>query len=193
MRNPIAQSGYVKTRYIFPTQHLHTYPSSRTPPNFSPLISTDPYSQHTKKCASTMASAGGNIFHRDYLSSLGQNFAHLHSHSQLLAGIAGITLLAGLSQLFTQGSDEEPGLLRSLLLFAWNCFVKPHAEDGTGQQGHLESFYANQAGIYDRTRKGLLKGREDMLALVAAQLKFAREKGDRKRIWVDVCFPFAVR
>jgi betaine lipid synthase len=142
-----------------------------------------------------MASAGGNIFHRD-LSRLSLSFfPHLHSHSQLIAGIAGITLIAGLSQLLASkpttlarnNDEEEPGLLRSLLLFAWNCFVKPHAEDGNGQQGHLESFYANQAGIYDRTRKGLLKGREDMLGLVAAQLGAKQDKAERKRIWVDVC------
>jgi betaine lipid synthase len=43
------------------------------------------------------------------------------------------------------------------------------------------------------TRKTLLKGREDMLALVAAQLRAKAEKQDgsagRKRIWVDVGFP----
>lgn len=146
-----------------------------------------------------MASAGGNIFHRDFFG-LGSSFPQLHSHSQLIAGIAGITVIAGLSQLLASkptlaqtDDQEEPGLLRSLLLFAWNCFVKPHAEDGKGQQGHLESFYANQAGIYDRTRKRLLKGREDMLALVAAQLGIGQEKGEKKRIWVDVCFPSAVR
>jgi betaine lipid synthase len=41
------------------------------------------------------------------------------------------------------------------------------------------------------TRKALLKGREDMLALAAAQLRFKAEKQEnggagRKRIWVDV-------
>lgn len=43
---------------------------------------------------------------------------------------------------------------------------------------------------YDVTRKALLKGREDMLALAAAQLRAKAEKLDgsaaRKRIWVDV-------
>lgn len=42
------------------------------------------------------------------------------------------------------------------------------------------------------TRKALLKGREDMLALAAAQLRFKAEKQDggagKKRIWVDVGF-----
>ena len=43
------------------------------------------------------------------------------------------------------------------------------------------------------TRKALLKGREDMLALAAAQLRFKAEKQDgsaKKRIWVDVGSPF---
>jgi betaine lipid synthase len=43
---------------------------------------------------------------------------------------------------------------------------------------------------YDVTRKALLKGREDLLALAAAQLRFKAEKqgesAKRKRIWVDV-------
>ena len=45
---------------------------------------------------------------------------------------------------------------------------------------------------YDVTRKALLKGREDMLALAAAQLQSKAEKRDsgaqRNRIWVDVGF-----
>lgn len=40
------------------------------------------------------------------------------------------------------------------------------------------------------TRKALLKGREDMLALAASQLRFKAEKdengAEKKRIWVDV-------
>lgn len=67
----------------------------------------------------------------------------------------------------------------------------PSTGDGTsnGQQDALESFYKAQAGVYDATRKRLLKGREDMLGLVAAQLvhKAAKERThDPKRIWVDV-------
>lgn len=69
--------------------------------------------------------------------------------------------------------------------------MKPHDGDGTGngQQDALESFYKAQAGVYDVTRKTLLRGREDMLGLVAAQLvrKAASERThDTKRIWVDV-------
>jgi len=59
----------------------------------------------------------------------------------------------------------------------------------------LESFYKAQAGVYDATRKRLLRGREDMLGLVAAQLvnKAARTRShDPKRIWVDVSSAFAL-
>jgi len=73
--------------------------------------------------------------------------------------------------------------------FAYNCFLKPHTGDGTGnQQDALESFYKSQAQIYDVTRTRLLQGREDMLALVAAQVKYRREHGQlpQKPIWVDI-------
>ncbi|KAJ2989864.1 hypothetical protein NUW58_g3249 [Xylaria curta] len=78
----------------------------------------------------------------------------------------------------------------SLWLFFYSCFLKPHAADGKdNQQGALESFYKSQAGAYDATRKGLLRGREDMLALAAAQLTLKAKEGESnktKRIWVDI-------
>lgn len=86
--------------------------------------------------------------------------------------------------------DGKPGLLRSFLLFFYSCFLKPHQGDAKGnQQDALESFYAKQAGAYDATRGVLLRGREDMLSLVAAQLEAkaaAATKPKRKRVWVDV-------
>ncbi|CCC06202.1 unnamed protein product [Sordaria macrospora k-hell] len=103
--------------------------------------------------------------------------------------------------------DNSPSSLKSLLLFCYSCFLKPHTTAGTTgtQQDALESFYGSQAGIYDATRGTLLKGREDMLALVAAQLRYRFELGlgggggggqqdgkkagggtGRKPIWVDV-------
>ena len=48
--------------------------------------------------------------------------------------------------------------------------------------------------MYDATRRRLLRGREDMLGLLAAQLKFKVEKEDLQRgqvIWVDVS-PFSI-
>ncbi|KAK5169493.1 uncharacterized protein LTR77_005469 [Saxophila tyrrhenica] len=73
--------------------------------------------------------------------------------------------------------------------FAYSCFLKPHSGDKTGnQQDALESFYSSQAGIYDATRARLLQGRQDMLALVAAQIKHRRNTGQiaQKPIWVDI-------
>jgi betaine lipid synthase len=73
--------------------------------------------------------------------------------------------------------------------FAYSCFLKPHTGDKTGnQQDALESFYKTQAGIYDVTRSRLLRGREDMLAMAAAQLRHQYNQGQysRKPIWVDV-------
>lgn len=84
--------------------------------------------------------------------------------------------------------NEDPGIVRSLLQFCYGCFLKPHEDDGTGsQQGALESFYKAQAGIYDATRSTLLRGREDMLGLVAAQLLYDNPNvSGERRVWVDV-------
>lgn len=81
------------------------------------------------------------------------------------------------------------GVTNTYAQFAYSCFFKPHDGDGTGnQQDALESFYKSQASIYDATRSRLLQGREDMLALVAAQVKYRRETGQisQKPIWVDI-------
>ena len=46
-----------------------------------------------------------------------------------------------------------------------------------------------KADVYDPTRKKLLRGREDMLGLVAAQLKYDSAnpaRTGRKPIWVDI-------
>lgn len=122
----------------------------------------------------------------------------ISSPEQVIAGMAGVAfLVAALSHFYAksgsnQNSDDRPGLLKSLLLFCYSCFIKPHKRNSNGsQQSHLESFYASQATVYDKTRKALLHGRQDMLALVAAQLQFkARDSqdgdGGKKRIWVDV-------
>ena len=85
-------------------------------------------------------------------------------------------------------------MLRSFVLFFYSCFIKPHQGGSkASQQDALESFYKKQAGAYDATRKLLLRGREDMLALVAAQLeakaKMASGDNKTKRIWVDVSSP----
>jgi len=75
-------------------------------------------------------------------------------------------------------------------IFFYNCFLKPFsrssAERSGDQQDALESFYKGQAGVYDVTRGLLLKGREEMLALAAAQLKYRIKKEGRKVVWVDI-------
>lgn len=85
-------------------------------------------------------------------------------------------------------NGEIQSLLKSFLVFFYSCFIKPHSGDKKGtQQDALESFYKTQAGAYDTTRKTLLQGREDILALVAAQLE-AKAKSHKQEdiIWVDV-------
>lgn len=112
----------------------------------------------------------------------------------LIAGLAAAVLgIFGLSSLVssTKSEDGAPGMIKSFLLFAYSCFIKPHQGDSNRtQQGALESFYKKQAGAYDATRKVLLRGREDLLALVAAQLKSKTQDvttdSSKKRIWVDV-------
>ncbi|KAL2815707.1 hypothetical protein BJX63DRAFT_420275 [Aspergillus granulosus] len=77
----------------------------------------------------------------------------------------------------------------SYLKFIYANFLKPHDKGGSGQQDALESFYRTQATVYDATRKRLLRGREDMLGLVAAQLKYKvdnKELQAGKAIWVDI-------
>ncbi|KAJ5351967.1 protein-L-isoaspartate O-methyltransferase [Penicillium brevicompactum] len=87
--------------------------------------------------------------------------------------------------------QKKSRLSRVFLLFFYACFVKPHGskENGT-QQDALESFYKKQAGIYDKTRKLLLQGREDMLALLASELlsreKVRKSNNVAKPVWVDV-------
>jgi betaine lipid synthase len=76
--------------------------------------------------------------------------------------------------------------------FFYASFLKPHTTVSTnGQRDALENFYSSQADAYDVTRAGLLKGREEMLCLAAAQLRFreTREDMPKHRIWVDVRLP----
>ncbi|KAJ1565700.1 hypothetical protein HK096_000037 [Nowakowskiella sp. JEL0078] len=61
--------------------------------------------------------------------------------------------------------------------FAWNCFIlplitkKPNGLGSNEHQNRLEQFYQGQADIYDVTRRRLLRGRNTMLKLCAAQLR----------------------
>ena len=131
------------------------------------------------------------------MDSLGGNVLPPNPHASIyLAGIA-VALVVGavFSSLLVKSakSEENPGVLGSVWLFIYSCFLKPHDGDAKrNQQDALESFYKGQAGAYDATRKTLLKGREDMLALAAAQVLYRgrsenQETSSGKRcIWVDV-------
>lgn len=70
--------------------------------------------------------------------------------------------------------------VKSIALFAYNCFLKPISKNGTSQQVQLESFYKGQAKIYDSTRNHLLQGRDLVLQLSSSHLK------NQNAIWVDV-------
>ena len=116
-------------------------------------------------------------------------------HQIYIAGVSILIILVAVFAITLRSSkneeEENLGAFTSFLRFFYVSFLKPHTGDGTGngQQDALESFYKAQAGVYDTTRKRLLRGREDMLGLVAAQLvhKAASERThDPKRIWVDV-------
>ncbi|KAK9467363.1 hypothetical protein V1512DRAFT_270587 [Lipomyces arxii] len=71
---------------------------------------------------------------------------------------------------------------KSLVIFAYNCFLKPFngTSDARDQQAALESFYQGQASIYDVTRSRLLQGRETMLQLSAAHI-IAKDP-----VWIDI-------
>ncbi|KAK1595796.1 uncharacterized protein LY79DRAFT_680570 [Colletotrichum navitas] len=131
-----------------------------------------------------MASLGGNILPLGL--DLKTSFAGLSAVA--LSGLFFANILS--TKDAERNGSEAPSLLKSFLLFFYTCFIKPHSGDKKGnQQDALESFYKKQAGAYDATRKVLLQGREDMLALVAAQLKAngrPNKGGKAKRIWVDV-------
>lgn len=116
-------------------------------------------------------------------------------HTQIYIAGGTVVLLVGAIFASTvrsssKAKEENPGAISALWRFFWVSFFKPHEKGTTNsQQDALESFYKAQASIYDITRKYLLRGREDMLGLVAAQLvqKAAKERThDPKRIWVDV-------
>ncbi len=119
--------------------------------------------------------------------------------TQIIIVGAALVLLIGIILATTlvpakKDDEENSTALGSFLRFFYASFLKPHTGDGTGngQQDALESFYKAQAGVYDATRKTLLRGREDMLGLVAAQLvqKAVSERThETKRIWVDVSIP----
>ena len=76
--------------------------------------------------------------------------------------------------------------INSILVFCWACFIKPLIQKKTkgpnkNQQQSLESFYKNQAHIYDNTREFLLKGRKECLRLAISHLPKKKDL-----IWIDI-------
>ncbi|KKK25827.1 hypothetical protein P175DRAFT_0502893 [Aspergillus ochraceoroseus IBT 24754] len=104
----------------------------------------------------------------------------------LVCALVAIVLLVALRK--NSKLDSDKGFF-VYLKFIYANFLKPHARGAHGQQDALESFYRTQATVYDATRKRLLRGREDMLGLVAAQLKYKvdnKELRAGKAVWVDI-------
>jgi len=103
------------------------------------------------------------------MASLIPNILPKDPHTQIIIVGASLVVLVGVifATTLVQSSkkvEENPGTFASFLRFFYASFLKPHTGDGTGngQQDALESFYSAQAGVYDATRKTLLRGREDM-------------------------------
>ncbi|KEF58881.1 uncharacterized protein A1O9_03724 [Exophiala aquamarina CBS 119918] len=108
-----------------------------------------------------------------------------------LIGMGAFVLVTVLSCfLYSLGKRLSLGKLslHPYLRFAYVSFFKPHdAKKDAGQQSALESFYSAQAGVYDATRKRLLQGREDMLAILVAKLQSKAPSGENhKPVWYDV-------
>lgn len=96
----------------------------------------------------------------------------------LVVALASVTVVALLAAVC------QP--VRSALVFAYNCFLQPLGKT-SNQAERLDRFYHNQAGVYDATRTGLLRGRRTMLKLCAAQMRRLRETHPRKKlVWVDI-------
>ena len=92
--------------------------------------------------------------------------------------------------------EYKSSFFSRLWYFIHATFLKPHKRVGSPYSekvhGHfLEAKYKSQAEDYDATRSYLLPGREAMLGLVAAQIKWKLKtepawKGKRL-VWLDVC------
>ncbi|KAI9293726.1 hypothetical protein K502DRAFT_366453 [Neoconidiobolus thromboides FSU 785] len=71
---------------------------------------------------------------------------------------------------------------QSQFKFIYSCFIKPLGKN-SDQQSRLESFYKDQATIYDDTRSQLLRGRTTMLKLCASKLSEMKQEG---LVWIDL-------
>lgn len=76
--------------------------------------------------------------------------------------------------------------VKSFLLFAWACFVKPLTSSKVHEdhQSNLDAFYKSQAKVYDTTREILLQGRDEALKLAYSHAKVHNPK--KKLVWIDI-------
>lgn len=124
------------------------------------------------------------------LASRPNGWERLHFQIGLVACVV-VVLVASVTWFaLSKSSGKADSRVVSFFKFFYASFLKPHDKSkGLGQQHALESFYSTQAAVYDATRTRLLRGREDMLGLLAAQLKHKVAKKDPKAgglVWVDV-------
>ncbi|PYH47485.1 class I SAM-dependent methyltransferase [Aspergillus saccharolyticus JOP 1030-1] len=116
------------------------------------------------------------------------DWLHVYIAGAAIAVGAFVVLILLLASRQTRKVDFNSGVF-TYVKFIYASFLKPHEKNGNGQQDALESFYKTQASVYDATRRRLLRGREDMLGLVAAQLKHKVDSQELKAgeaIWVDI-------
>ncbi|KAL8691537.1 MAG: hypothetical protein Q9218_003261 [Villophora microphyllina] len=88
-----------------------------------------------------------------------------------------------------QGNPNEDGGLDSVSLRRMVEEQWKGEDENDKRHASIETTDTEDANVYDATRKRLLCGREDMLALVAAQLKFQVQQGlfhQSKPVWVDI-------
>ena len=135
------------------------------------------------------------LLYTRFTSGQGGNIQPSGLDNKLIYGGIAIAVFTGIyltRTLTRKDAEGRTNVLKSFLAFFWSSFIKPHQGDAkNNQQDALESFYKTQAGAYDATRKYLLRGREDMLGLVASQLQAKgnlspERKGKHSLIWVDV-------
>ncbi|KAL2004404.1 hypothetical protein VTN02DRAFT_15 [Thermoascus thermophilus] len=119
-----------------------------------------------------------------------ESMSLLHAYIAIAAFLVCVLVASIILFSFSKSMIDTDSGIFTYLKFVYASFLKPHERGGEGNQQHaLESFYKTQASVYDATRKRLLRGREDVLGLVAAQLKHKVEKNEiqaGKPVWVDI-------
>lgn len=91
----------------------------------------------------------------------------------------------------TSGQQQALENFYQTQVLPYHHHQRPHhgstrAGDGDETYQRLVLTLCEQASVYDATRRRLLRGREDMLGLLAAQVSLKMASKDHKPIWVDV-------